>query len=161
MHVEEGEKYEEEKENKMECLVCHFHIYILQQRIPQVWNEQVNKAAGALDRDQMSCEYSTEPANRPRITQCNVVHSTLVFRFAYRSRHRLSSSKSQLFNTRRKILGHCCKTAHACFLASHALLIHKECLIRLTACAGDKRSLKFLWRPSRCVDYWTNYTYSV
>lgn len=36
MHVEEGEKYEEEKENKMECLVCHFHIYILQQRIPQV-----------------------------------------------------------------------------------------------------------------------------
>jgi len=36
MHAEEGEKYEEETENKMEYLVRHFHIYILQQRIPRV-----------------------------------------------------------------------------------------------------------------------------
>lgn len=125
----------------MECLVCHFHIYILQQRIPRVWNEQVKKIAGAWDRDQM-CEYSTVPRNRPRITQGNVVHSTVVFRFASRSRHRLSSSMSQLFNPCRKILGHCRKTDHACFLASHALLIHKECVIRLTACAGDKKVVK-------------------
>jgi hypothetical protein len=161
MHAEEGEKYEEETKNKMEYLVRYFHIYILQQRIPRVWNEQVKKAAGAWDRDQMLCEYSTVPRNRPRFTQCNVVHSAIVFRFASRSRHRLSSSMSQLFNPCRKILGHCRKKDHFCFLASHALLIHKECVIRLTACAGDKKSLKSLWRPSRCVDYWTNYTYSV
>jgi hypothetical protein len=142
MHAEEGEKYEEETENKMECLVRHFHIYILHQRISRVWNEQVKKAAGALDRDQMSCEYSTEPGNRSRITLCNVVHSAIVFRFAYRSRHRVSSSMSQLFNTCRKILEHCRKTDHACFLASHALLIHKECIIRLTAFEGDKKVVK-------------------
>jgi hypothetical protein len=38
MHGEEeqGDKYEEETENKLEYLICHFHIYILQQSIPRV-----------------------------------------------------------------------------------------------------------------------------
>ena len=142
MHAEEGEKYEEETENKMECLASHFHIYILQQRIPRVWNEQVKKAAGAWNRDQMSCEYSTVSRNRPRITECNVVHSAIVFRFASRSRHRLSSSTAQLFNPCRKILGHCRKTDHACFLASHALLIHKECVIKANSVCRWQKVVK-------------------
>jgi hypothetical protein len=36
MHREKGEKYEEETDNKMECLVCHFYIYILQLTISRV-----------------------------------------------------------------------------------------------------------------------------